>query len=121
KHGSIVALDAATGKEIWSYTPASGRQGGGQGAAAAGCAGGGRGGRGGGGFNNRGINYWQSKDGSDRRLLFAEADKLQAIDARTGKLITSFGENGYVDLKEGLGRDPATQRRIQSRTPGRVF
>ena len=128
KRGSIVALDAATGKEMWSYTPVSGRgsddgdsNGTGRAAAEGRGAGAGRGGRGGGGFNNRGINYWQSKDGSDRRLLFAANDKLQAVDARTGKLITSFGENGYVDLKEGLGRDPKSQRRIQSRTPGRVF
>ncbi len=71
--------------------------------------------------SNRGINYWESKDRSDRRLLFAADDQLQAVDARTGKLIASFGDNGRVDLKEGLGRDPKTQRRIQSRTPGRVF
>jgi glucose dehydrogenase len=128
KRGSIVALDAATGKEMWNYSLGASRggddgddAGAGRAAEAGRGAGGGRGGRGGGGFNNRGINYWQSKDGSDRRLVFAANDKLQEVDARTGKLITSFGENGYVDLKEGLGRDPKTQRRIQSRTPGRVF
>jgi glucose dehydrogenase len=122
KRGSIVALEAATGKEMWSYSLGASRGGDDADDAGAGRgAGGGRGGRGGGGFNNRGINYWQSKDGSDRRLVFAANDKLQEVDARTGKLITSFGENGYVDLKEGLGRDPKTQRRIQSRTPGRVF
>src|SRR5688500_10559960 len=48
KNNSIVALDAATGKEIWSVTPDSPSR----------------------IITNRGINYWESKDRSDRRLLF---------------------------------------------------
>ena len=46
---------------------------------------------------------------------------LQAIDARTGKPILSFGTGGRVDLKEGLGRDPKSLTLVQSTTPGRVF
>ncbi len=99
KRNSIVALDAATGREIWSYTP--------QPAPAV--------------ITSRGINYWESKDRSDRRLLFAADHQLQAIDARTGKPIFSFGTNGCVDLKQGLGRDPGAIRLVQSTTPGRVF
>jgi quinoprotein glucose dehydrogenase len=72
-------------------------------------------------MTNRGINYWESVDGLDRRLLFASNHFLQAIDARTGKSILSFGRNGRVDLKEGLGRDPRTLSLVQSTTPGRVF
>jgi quinoprotein glucose dehydrogenase len=99
KNNSIVALDAATGKEIWTH--ASGpeiRI-----------------------ITNRGINYWESKDRSDRRLLFASNHFLRAIDARTGKTISTFGTNGAVNLKEGLGRDPATLSLVQSTTPGRIF
>src|SRR4030088_3549012 len=57
RHNSIVALDAATGKEIWTYTlqPAPKI------------------------ITNRGINYWESKDRSDRRLLFASDHFLRAI------------------------------------------
>jgi quinoprotein glucose dehydrogenase len=33
----------------------------------------------------------------------------------------TFGANGAVDLRQGLGRDPATIGRIQSMTPGKVF
>ena len=69
----------------------------------------------------RGMNYWESKDGKDRRLIFAMNDYLQEIDAATGKPITTFGKDGVVDLREGLGRDPATIGRIQSGTPGRMF
>jgi len=99
RNNSIVALDAATGKEVWTHAPDP----------PAGI------------ITNRGINYWESKDRTDRRLLFAANHFLQAIDARTGKAIPSFGNAGRVDLKEGLGRDPNALTLVQSTTPGRVF
>lgn len=99
RNNSIIALDASTGKEIWVHAPSSGTT----------------------IITNRGINYWESKDRSDRRLLFAANHFLQALDARTGKSILSFGDHGLVDLKQGLGRDPKTISLVQSTTPGRVF
>jgi quinoprotein glucose dehydrogenase len=96
RNGAIVALDARTGKEIWIH---EGMQ----------------------AMSARGMNYWESKDGKDRRLIFTMNDYLQEIDAATGLSITTFGANGVVDLREGLGRDPATIGRIQSGTPGKVF
>ena len=50
------------------------------------------------------MNYWESKDRSDRRIILTVANRLQEIDARTGKSIESFGEQGGVDLRQGLGR-----------------
>jgi quinoprotein glucose dehydrogenase len=67
------------------------------------------------------MNYWESKDGKDRRLIFSINDYLQEIDAATGKSIVKFGMDGVVDLREGLGRDKTTIGRIQSNTPGKVF
>ena len=99
KGNSIVALDAATGKEIWTWRDSEEIT----------------------IITHRGINYWESKDRTDRRLLFAANHMLRAIDARTGKPIASFGVNGRVDLKEGLGRDPGSLKLVQSTTPGRVF
>ncbi|MPZ19878.1 MAG: PQQ-binding-like beta-propeller repeat protein [Luteitalea sp.] len=96
KNNSIVALDAATGREIWARPNPRGR------------------------ITTRGINYWESPDRSERRLLFSNDNDLQAIDARTGEPISSFGVEGRVDLREGLRRDPATIS-VQSTTPGRVF
>jgi len=98
-NNSIVALDAKTGKELWIHPtdPKTTL------------------------ITNRGINYWESADRSDRRLLFAADNFLQEIDARTGKSILDFGENGRVDLREGLGRDPESLTLVQSTTPGRVF
>ena len=95
----IVALDAATGKQKWSYdmrakTPL---------------------------ITNRGLTYWQSKDGRDARLIFAADNTLQEIDARTGKQITTFGKNGRVDLREGMGRNPEALTLVQSYNPGRIF
>ena len=99
RNNSIVALDASTGKEVWAHQtdPATKL------------------------ITNRGINYWESKDRSERRLLFACNNLLQAIDARTGKSIPSFGNQGVVDLREGLGRDPKSLSLVQSTMPGRVF
>lgn len=99
KNNSFVALNAATGKEVWTWSPPPDTR----------------------IITNRGVNYWESKDRSDRRLLFASNHFLRALDARTGKLIASFGDNGSVDLKQGLGRDPKTIALVQSTTPGRVF
>jgi quinoprotein glucose dehydrogenase len=99
RNNSIVALDAASGKEVWVHpAPPDTKI-----------------------ITNRGINYWESKDRSDRRLLFASNHFLRALDARTGKPISTFGKAGTVDLKEGLGRDPETIALVQSTTPGRVF
>jgi hypothetical protein len=51
-------------------------------------------------ITNRGINYWESADRSDRRLLFAAGNFLQEIDARTGKSILDFGESGRIAICE---------------------
>ena len=96
KGDSIVALDAATGREIWTH-PTEGTP------------------------TDRGINYWESKDRSDRRLIFSANSYLQEINARTGVTIPSFGNDGRVNLREGLGRDPKTIPQIQTGTPGHVF
>ncbi len=99
KNNSIVALDAVTGHVIWTHAAEPGTT----------------------VITDRGINYWESKDRSERRLLYASNHSLRAIDAKTGASIPSFGNGGSVDLKEGLDRDPKTISLVQSTTPGRVF
>jgi quinoprotein glucose dehydrogenase len=96
RNSSIVALDATTGKEIWVHAGLRG-------------------------INSRGINYWESKDRKDRRLIFAINSYLQEINAATGLTIMSFGKDGVVNLREGLERDVAAMGRVQSRSPGKVF
>ena len=96
RNRALVALDATNGKEIWVHE----------------------------GLDEmaaRGINYWESKDRKDRRLLFQMNSYLQAIDARTGKSILTFGNNGVVNLREGLDRDVSQIIQTQSQNPGKVF
>ena len=74
------------------------------------------------GMTSRGMNYWESADGRDQRLIFAMNSLLQQLDAKTGRPVMSFGTNGVVDLRVGIdGRDPATIGNIQSNWPGEVF
>ena len=93
RNSSLIALDPATGKEIWIHENIQG-------------------------LSVRGVNYWQSKDGKDRRLLFTTGVFLQEIDAKTGKSIPTFGIDGYVDLRQGLARGE-TGFRVPN--PGKVF
>ena len=90
----LVALEAATGRELWRFAPAEPNG------------------------VNRGLAWWA--DGTDRRILFGNGHWLHAIDAATGKLVDSFGDHGRVDLSVGLGRDVAGLA-IQANTPGVVF
>src|SRR5579872_2724141 len=99
RNESISALDAVTGKEIWAHPAEPGTT----------------------VITNRGINYWESKDRSERRLLYASNHCLRAIDARTGRDIPTFGDHGLVDLKQGLDRDPTKIALVQSTNPGKVF
>lgn len=94
QNNSFVALDATTGKELWTH-PNMGAVG------------------------TRGVSYWENRDRSDRRLLYINAGFLTAIDAKTGKTIETFGDNGRTDLRTGMDRDPG--RPLQTNNPGRVF
>jgi quinoprotein glucose dehydrogenase len=99
RDNELVALDAATGRELWAR-PHEGP------------------------VSARGINYWQSADGGDRRLLYLNAGMLTAIDARTGNIVETFGKEGLVDLRDGLARegwDVTNVRPLHTSNPGRVI
>lgn len=95
----LIALDAPTGKLLWSFDPNEGQK-----IATM--------------MRNRGVTYWE--EGNDRRVFYAVRQYLYAIDATTGKPIASFGDTGRVDLREGLGRDPKTQS-ISATSPGVIY
>jgi quinoprotein glucose dehydrogenase len=90
----LVALEAATGRELWRFIPQE----------ASGV--------------NRGLAYW--RDGDDVRILYGNDHWLHAIDAKTGRPIDSFGVHGQVDLSQDLGRD-VTGLAIQMNTPGVIY
>jgi quinoprotein glucose dehydrogenase len=86
----VVALDAATGKELWTSEEEA---------------------------SDRGVTYWENKDRSDRRLILAASNGLREVDAKTGRLIPTFGRNGFVDMRTG------SPRRLggPNKSPGRIF
>ena len=96
---AVVALHAGTGTTIWSHSSSVA-----------------------GGMRQRGFMYWENDDRSDRRVLFSKGSySLLAIDALTGEPVTSFGAEGVVDLRDGLGIDPELVARATSGTPGVIY
>jgi len=91
----VVALDAETGRELWTFDPS---------------AGGGTRTR----FRHRGVTV------HDDRVFVTYRSFLYALDKRTGKPIPSFGTDGRIDMREGLGR-PAERLSVSASTPGAVF
>ena len=91
----VIALNAATGTLLWKFDPAvHGWQ------------------------PARGLAYWS--DGKEKRILAGVMNSVYALDAATGKPIPSFGDNGRIDLRKDLGRNPETQS-IALTSPGVVY
>ncbi len=54
-------------------------------------------------YRSRGVAYWS--DGDDARIFWGTSEAyLLAVDARTGEPVRDFGDNGRVDLMEGIPR-----------------
>ena len=51
------------------------------------------------GAANRGVAYWESDGGEERRVLSVRPPYLLATNVQTGRLIPDFGEGGKVDLR----------------------
>ncbi|HEY6268945.1 MAG TPA: PQQ-binding-like beta-propeller repeat protein [Candidatus Acidoferrum sp.] len=92
----IFALDAASGKLLWKFDSGiRGTQ------------------------PDRGLSYWS--DGKDKRILVGVMNFVYALDATTGKPIPSFGNAGRIDLRENLGREPASAQSVDLTSPGIVY
>jgi quinoprotein glucose dehydrogenase len=82
---SVIALNGATGKQIWRFD-----------SGLPGVA------------RSRGVSHW--REGSESRIFAGFRNFLYALDAKTGKRIVNFGENGRIDLRKGLrGEDYLSQ------------
>ncbi len=90
-HNAVFALDPVTGKQLWRHDPKINPSLGNRGV----C---------------RGVSFFRVPGGEGEcptRLLLGTADnRLIALDAKTGQPCRSFGNNGAVDLREGLGDFP---------------
>ena len=96
-----IALDAVTGEEKWRFVSSDyqpqkkvfrGR--------------------------SRGVTFWDGKEG--KRIFHFVNNKVYALDAKTGSLISSFGRNGAIDLRHNLSVDSSSAS-IEVTTPGIVY
>jgi quinoprotein glucose dehydrogenase len=95
----VMAIDGATGKELWSFNPYEGapvrnKQ------------------------RNRGLMHWT--DGKQSRLYVAAQYKLYSLDLKTGRPDRAFGGQGWIDLRDDLGR-PKEGLTVGLTTPGVVY
>lgn len=79
----VVALNAVTGEDLWTWDPANEHTGPGR-------------------ARQRGLVYWENEAGGEKRLFTGIKGFLFAIDPETGKTIRDFGENGSINLGSGL-------------------
>jgi len=109
----LFALDAASGEELWVFDPGEiPLQGAniGRGPFAASTK------------ISRGMAFYDGgKD--DRRILYSPGGghTLHCVDAATGKIISSFGNNGMIDLHDGLDVENAHDLHISNTSPGIIF
>ena len=96
----VIALDAATGRELWKWDARSERPG----------AGGGR---------QRGLVFWQNDAGGEQRLFTGVGNHLYALDPKSGQPIRNFGENGSIHL--GTGLDVEGTPSVGLNTPGVTY
>ena len=80
---NVVALDAATGEMLWMYRLEEGERG--ENAIRR--------------MSGRGVAYWTDGRDDERIFLVTIGYQLVALDAKTGRPVAHFGENGIVDLK----------------------
>ncbi len=96
----VAAIDAGTGETLWVYDPQVYR-----------------GGEPTHGYGSRGLAYWSDgPDGNDARIFWGTSEGyLHAVDAATGRPAHGFGDNGRVDLTEGIPRATRGKKNYQGR------
>ena len=101
-YGNAASVDAETGKEIWredaqAYRlgpiPASG-------------------------YKHRGGAFW--KDGNNVRMFVNTRNRLFSLDAKTGKPVDSFGDNGSISLTDQYP-NPIDERHVNQGSPPVVY
>lgn len=92
----VVALHAATGKELWTFGDTLNAW----------------------HSTSRGVAYWEK--GRDRRIFYTIGSELFALDAQTGKPILTFGMDGKIDMRAGLPPN-AREKFLVSNTPGTIY
>jgi glucose dehydrogenase len=84
----IAALQGDTGKEIWSFRTSDGVA------------------------STRGVAYWPGDANIPARIFFTSGRKLIALSAATGETVTSFGDNGIVDMVIAYNSPPTVYKNL---------
>lgn len=100
----VVAIDGATGETLWMYRLDEGERG--ERAVRT---------------QNRGLAYWTDGKADHRIILVSPGFQLIALEAKNGRIIPSFGQDGIVDLTQGLDRDVVKPGQIGSSSPAIVI
>lgn len=70
----------------------------------------------------RGVMYWQDEHGANQRIFYSAGARTYAVNAVDGTLLTGFGNGGFIDLSENLGREAGTFNSfVASTTPGIIY
>ncbi|MRI01130.1 PQQ-binding-like beta-propeller repeat protein [Kriegella sp. EG-1] len=92
----VVAINAETGSEIWQFGDSVQVW----------------------HSTSRGLSYWEKNN--DKRIFCTRGPHLFALNALTGKPISSFGNNGKIDLRSGMSAS-AKDKFVISNTPGTIY
>jgi len=84
---AVIALEADSGKEIWRHPIEKG-------------------------LARRTVSYWPGDKDHGPRIFYSISDAIVAVDARTGKLDTAFGENGRIALDVPYGSPPTVYKNV---------
>ncbi|WP_263410415.1 outer membrane protein assembly factor BamB family protein [Terriglobus tenax] len=81
------AIDGITGEQIWKFAAQD--------------------------TTLRGVAYWPGDKTSPARIIGSvDKGRIVALDAKTGKPVPEFGENGYVDIKTKMTSPPAIYKNM---------
>jgi glucose dehydrogenase len=102
-YNNLAALDATTGKELWTFDGEAYKLGQIPGT----------------GFKHRGAAAWRS--GSRVTIFLNSRTKLFALDATTGRPVQSFGNGGWVSLTGGFPSGKVAEEQVTQGSPPVIY
>ena len=104
-YNRVIALDPATGTQKWAFDPKAYEDG----QVPNGT-----------GFVHRGVAFWRDSGTHRGRIVMNSRAKLIELDAQTGKPVTEFGDNGTVNLLQGLAW-PVDPKQYTNTSPAVIY
>ncbi|MDW3651634.1 MAG: PQQ-binding-like beta-propeller repeat protein [Bacteroidia bacterium] len=93
----LIALEAESGKEVWTFDPYPGEKSSG---------------------TIRGLTFWDDAEGG--KVFYVAGSYLYQLFAQSGEINEMFGEVGRIDLRKGLGREPEDLW-VSATSPGIIY